>query len=282
MQKLEIKIVADSSSDVLKMEGIAFESAPLKIITAEKEYVDDAALDVHDMVETLQHYKGRSTTSCPNEADWLAAFGDATWVFCVTITGTLSGSYAAACMAKETYEETYPDRHVFVLNTLTAGPEIRLILEKLQELIKEGLPFDEVAERITAYREKTGLLFMLESLQNFAKNGRVNPLLARVVGVLGVRIVGKASDAGDLEPLDKCRGEQKALSTVMKRLKEQGFVGGRVRIAHCFNEVAAHELEQQIKAAFPTAQLVMYPCRGLCSFYAERGGMLIGFEKEGT
>ena len=279
MQLDQVKIVADSSSDVLAMKGVAFETAPLKIITAEKEYVDNAVLDVRGMVEELQRYKGKSSTSCPNTAEWLAAFGEARWVFCVTITGTLSGSYNAACMAKEVYEEAHPDRCVFVLNTLSAGPEICLILERLQQLVMQGLTFEEVAERITSYRENTGLLFMLESLQNFAKNGRVSPLLARVVGVLGVRVVGKASDVGDLEPLDKCRGEQKALSDVVRRLEEQGFVGGRVRLAHCFNEAAALELKSQITAGFPTAEVVIYPCRGLCSFYAERGGLLVGFEK---
>ena len=101
MELEHVKIVSDSSSDVLTMNGIAFESVPLKIITAQKEYVDDAGLDVRAMVEELQRYKGRSSTSCPNAADWLMAFGEAKWVFCVTITGTLSGSYNAACMAKE-------------------------------------------------------------------------------------------------------------------------------------------------------------------------------------
>ena len=279
MEIHQIKIVADSSSDVLAMKEVAFESAPLKIITAEKEYVDDTSLDVRSMVEELERYKGRSSTSCPNTADWLSAFGEAQWVFCVTITGTLSGSYSAACMAKEAYEEEHPERRVFVLNTLSAGPELCLILERLRHLILQGLAFDEIVERITAYHQNTGLLFMLASLQNFAKNGRVSPLLARMVGVLGVRIVGKASDAGDLEPHDKCRGEQKALSDLMRRLREQGFVGGRVRIAHCFNEPAAQELKVRIRAEFPESDVTVYPCRGLCSFYAERGGLLVGFEK---
>ena len=113
----KVKIVADSSADVTALSGAPFEVAPLKIVTAQKEYVDDATLDVYGMVNDLQSYKGRSSTSCPNPEDWLRAFGDAEWVFCVTITATLSGSYNAATVAKAQYEEAHPERRVFVLNT---------------------------------------------------------------------------------------------------------------------------------------------------------------------
>jgi len=107
---MQRKIVADSSADLLTLSAVPFESAPLKIITSQNEYVDDAALDIGGMVDDLQRYKGRSSTSCPNANDWLETFGDADEVFCFTITGTLSGSYNAALMAKQLYEAEHPDR----------------------------------------------------------------------------------------------------------------------------------------------------------------------------
>lgn len=274
-----VKIVADSSADLLKLSAVPFESAPLKIITAANEYVDDAALDVGGMVTDLQHYKGKSSTSCPNCEDWLRAFGDADEVYCATITATLSGSYNAAMMAKETYEEQYPNRRVFVLNSLSAGPEIALAIEKMQELVLAGKPFDEVCEATIAYTQKTGLLFMLESMKNLANNGRVSPLVAKMAGLLGIRVVGKASDGGDLQPLSKCRGEHHALDTIVHHLKELGLKTGKVRIAHCFNENAGNALKEKIQSTFRKVQVELYKCRGLCSFYAEKGGLLVGFEK---
>ena len=274
-----IKIVADSSSDVLELSNVNFESAPLKIITAEKEYVDDKALDVYEMVNDLQHYKGKSSTSCPNTEDWLKAFGDADEIFCVTITGTLSGSYNAAMAAKAIYEETHPEKRVFVHNSLSAGPEIALMIEKVQELVIEEKDFDYICNEAVKYGKNTGLLFMLESMKNLANNGRVNPLLAKMAGIIGIRVVGKASDKGDLEPLSKCRGEKKALDTIMSHLKELGLKKGKVRIAHCFNEEAAQKLKALIHENFEKVQVRLYKCRGLCSFYAEKGGFLIGFEK---
>lgn len=261
------------------MADVEFASAPLKIITAHAEYIDNDQLDVKEMVDTLYEYNGRSSTSCPNPDDWLKAFGSAEEVICITITGTLSGSYNAACIAKDIYEENHPQRRVFVMNSLSAGPEIALILERARELTLSGKCFDEVCQDIVSYQQKTGLLFMLESMKNLANNGRVGPLVAKMAGFLGIRLVGKASDQGDLEPLNKCRGEKKALETIVQHMGALGFVKGKVRICHCFNERAAQELKERIQTQFSKAQVIIDKCCGLCSFYAERGGMLIGFEK---
>ena len=57
-----------------------------------------------------------------------------------------------------------------------------------------------------------------------------------------------------------------------------GYSGGHVRIHHCENEKAAHTLRNMIKDIYPTAKVDVDTTKGLCSFYAERGGLLVGFE----
>lgn len=273
------KIVADSSADLLFVEGVPFAYAPLKIITTEKEYVDNADLDVKEMVDALSIYKGKSSTSCPNPEDWLQAFGEAESVFCLTITGTLSGSYNSAVLAKRLYEEKYPGRRVFVINSLSTGPEMKLIAEYVRKMILNNESYENICEKTAQYMQNTGLLFMLESMRNLANNGRISSVVAKAVGLLGIRIVGTASEMGDLQLLDKCRGQQKALEAMFNRMKEFGFNGGRVRLAHCFNEKAAKTLRDMILTEFPCADIEVYTCRGLCGFYAEKNGMLVGFEK---
>ena len=274
-----VKIVADSSANILQLKNIPFAAAPLKIIANEREFVDDEALDVGAMVTWLGTYKGKSKTSCPNPADWLDAFGDAEEIFCVTITSGLSGSYNAACIAKQMYEAEHPQRRVCVIDSLSAGPELVLIIEKLEQYIEEGVLFEEIGEKIGEYKQQTGLVFILESLKNFAANGRVSPAVAKIAGVLGIRIVGKASEAGALEPTDKCRGEAKALGAILRNMKQAGLRRGKVRIAHCCNEEAAQKLMQMIRAELPEVDVTVDTLRGLCSYYAEKGGLLVGFEK---
>ncbi len=275
----KIKIVADSSANVMELKGVEFACAPLKIITEKWEFVDDAALSVSEMVEFFDGYKGRSQTSCPNVHDWLEAFEGADDVICVTITGGLSGSYNSACVAKQTYEESRAGSRVFVLDSRSAGPEITLIIEKLQELISDGIPFEEVCERIQTYSQSTGLIFMLKSLKNFAANGRVSPLVAKIVGVVGICVVGRADEKGTLEPTHKCRGESRSLETLVSDLEAYGFTNGKVCIGHCMNETAAESLKGLIETKFPKAQVKIVPMRGLCCYYAEKGGLLVGFER---
>ncbi len=274
-----LKIVADSSADILTLEGMDFTCAPLKVITDEKEFIDDEKLNLDEMIEYLSSYNGKSKSSCPNTADWLSAFGDAEDIFCITITSGLSGSYNSACSAKQIYENEHEGRRVFVIDSLSAGPELRLIIEKLQDYIREGLAFEEICTKIKEYQNHTGLLFMLKSLKNFANNGRVSPILAKVVGVMGIGIVGKASDEGTLEPTDKCRGESRALIRIAELLKGHGLSSGRVRIAHCQNEAGAKRLKEIIEGKCCQANIKIFELRGLCSFYAEKGGILVGYEK---
>lgn len=274
-----VKIVADSSANLMELKTIAFDAAPLKIITAEREFIDNRELDLNEMIWFFKSYKGRSQTSCPNSEDWLTAFGNAEDVYCVTITSGLSGSYNAACIAKAMYEAEYPGRRVYVIDSLSAGPELTLIVEKLEELISDGKTYEEICAYIPEYQKKTGLLFMLESLNNFAANGRVSPAVAKIAGVLGIRIVGKASDVGTLEPTDKCRGEANSLNAILKHLKESGLKTGSVQLAHCLNESAANTLKSMIEAELPGVTVKIGKNLGLCSYYAEKGGLLVGFEK---
>lgn len=275
---MNVKIVADSSANLLAFEGVPFASVPLKIVTAEREFVDDPALDTGEMLTYIEGYQGKSGTACPSVGEWLEAFGDAEYVFTVAITSNLSGSHNAAVQAKAVYEEQNPGRRVCCLDSLSTGPEMVLIIEKLKELIDSGLCFAEVESRIREYMKKTHLMFMLECVDNLAKNGRVSPLIAKAVGFLNIRIVGKASDVGTLQQLHKCRGEKKALETLLGEMEKHGFAGGKVRINHAHNPAAAQALLELVRNKYPNIEPTIQPMTGLCCFYAERGSVMIGFE----
>ncbi len=273
------RIVADSAADLYTLDCVPFSAAPLKIITAEREFCDTKGLNVSEMVDYLKSYKGKSSSSCPNPSEWVEAFGDAKYVFAVTITSGLSGSCGAAEAAKQIYEAEHPERKVFIVDSLSAGPGERILAEKLEELVMSGMVYEDICKEIKAYQQKTGLLFVLQSLTNLANNGRVSNVVAKLAGFLGICLIGKASDEGTLEPLKKCRGFKNSIENLVGLLKENGFCGGKVFIAHCLNEVGALELKERIAKEFRNAEIKVYETKGLCSFYAEKGGLLVGYEK---
>ena len=272
------KIVVDSSSNLSRMQGIDFACVPLKIITDEQEYVDAPETDAFAMAHALRSYKGKSSTSCPNVGDFLAAYEGADEIFVVTITGTLSGCNNAARMAAEEYQDNHPGVRVFVLDSLSTGPEMCLLARRMAALAATDAAFDEICQDAEAYSQHTHLLFSLESLNNLARNGRVKLTAAVVARALGIRVLGQASPQGELDLICKTRGEHGVLERIILEMKAKGYAGGPVQIAHCDNENAARRLKLMIEAVWQNARAEIVPCGALCSFYAELGGLLVGYE----
>ena len=272
------KIVSDSSSDIKELSGVPYESVPLKIITDEKEYVDDKDVDVVEMLSDLKKYSGRSRSSCPNSEEYMRAFSDAKNIFVVTITSNLSGSYNSAVIAAKAYMNQFPDRNVHIIDSLSTGPECALIIEKLRSLMVENYEFEDVKQKITEYHEHTRLLIALENMHNLANNGRVSPIVAKMAGLLGIRAIGRASDQGTLEMICKSRGPHNTALDILKNMIDEGYNGGKCKIHHANNLPAAELLWSMITEKFPDAKVDVSMTGALCSFYAEQGGILVGFE----
>jgi len=275
---MNYRIVSDSSSNVLTMAGVDYTTVPLKIVAGENEWVDDANLDLADMVAGLKKHKGKSGSSCPNVQEWLDAFEGGGNILAMTISSNLSGSYASAKNAAEEYMAEHPGTNVFVLDTLSAGPEMKLLLDKFKELMDSGLEFDAACEQLKAYHANTHILFCLESLTNLARNGRVSKAVATIAGVLGIRAVGDVQH-GQIIPIHKPRGQKKATETLVKMMEERGLEAGKkVRIDHCFGEANANMLKEAVEKRFPGVEVTIGHTTGLCSFYAEVGGLMIALE----
>ena len=276
------KIVADSGCDYREITDLAnqtkFESVPLTIQIDHEIFLDNAHLDIDGMMEKMYATSSASKSACPSPDDYLRSFEGAENIFVVTITGSLSGSHNSAQLAKKLFLEENPTANIHVIDSLSAGGEGDLIVRKLNDLIKEGLSFEQVVEAITHYQANTKLLFVLAKVDNLVKNGRLSKLIGAVVGLLNIRMVGEASDTGTLELLQKARGAKKALTAAVDEVLKSGYKGGRIIIAHRNNEKFCQQFSEVIKEKFPAADISFLPTSGLCSFYAEEGGLLMGYE----
>jgi len=275
---MKYKIVSDSSSNLFEVEGVAYTTVPLKIVAGEKEYVDEPELDLAGMVSDLKKYKGKSGSSCPNVQEWMDAFEDAENIFCVTISKNLSGSYNSAVQAGELYMESHPGAKVFVFDSMSAGPELALIIDKLCEHIHAGEDFETVRDTVIDYHNHLHTLFCLQSMTNLARNGRVNPAVAKIASALNIRVIGDANH-GQLNPMNKPRGDKKATQIMVDMMEARGlYDGALVRISDCFNPEGAKALQAAVQAKYPNCRFILESTTALCSYYAEVGGLIIGFE----
>ncbi len=278
MNVSDVRIVVDSSADVFCLAQLPVIAAPLKINTAETEYVDTPELDVGAMAAALAVYRGKSGTACPSMGTFLDAFGDAKYVFCITMTAELSATHSVALSAAREYEAMHEGRRVCVVDSRNTGGGIRLIAERIEQQVLAGVSFDEIAREIEYYKADVELLFLLESLNNLANNGRVSRTVAKLAGLLGIRMLGRAVD-GRIKPVAKPRGEKRSLAALLDEMGALGYLGGKVRISHCENVTQAQALALLLREKYPDADVTVQPMGGLCSFYAERGGLIVGFEK---
>lgn len=275
---MSIKIVSDSSSNVFGMEDTNYTTVPMKIIAGEKEYIDVPGLDVVGMVDFLKSYKSKSGSSCPNVQEWLDALEGEEDVFGITISKNLSGSFNAAEQAAREFMEEHPGRKAHIFDSMSAGPEMFLIADKIRETFREGLNFEAIREKVMDYFNHTHTLFCLESMMNLARNGRVNPAVAKIAGMLGIRVLGEAQN-GQIAVIHKPRGEKKALQAILESMEERGLRdGAKIRVAHCFALRQAQALKELVLAKFPKCHFLIEPTTALCSYYAESGGLIIGFE----
>ncbi|SDN12084.1 MULTISPECIES: DegV family protein [Lachnospira] len=273
-----IKFIADSSCDTRKINDTDINIASLRIYTEERDYLDDENLDIHEMLDYLLAYKDRSYTACPSTESWLNAFEGGDEIYVVTMTSGLSGTYNSACVARDLYLEDHPDSKILIVDTLSTGPEMRLMLEKIIDLKKAGKSFEFIENETKAYLSSTRLFFAFKSLHNLAQNGRVNKIVASLIGKLNISIIGTASKEGTIEPIAKSRGVKNVFSKLIEEMTKAGFAGGKVRICHVENEELASGFGAALKNLFPNLDINIYPARGLVSYYAERYGIVIACE----
>lgn len=274
-------IIADSSCDLLDFESqngdIRFASIPFVISIGTKDYVDNEELDVPEMVAAMEKSESASHTSCPPPYAWYEQFEKPGYAIAITISGKLSGSYNSAHTARDMILEHDPEKRIALIDSRSAGAEIVLIIKRLYELIEAGNDFDAVVRKTEEFIRHTHVIFALSSFDNLVKNGRMNKIVGFIAGKLGLWGIGIGSEEGTIKVKQKARGNGKALEAIIEDMKERRVEQGTVIISHCQNAELAERLKAAIRNLWPDVKVGILPARGLCSYYANRGGLIIGY-----
>lgn len=276
------KIISDSACDYVEnlLENeTKFAKIPFTISFDDKNYLDNNTVDIEQVINELKEYKGKSSSACPGPFLWENEAKEADEIFFVTIASGVSGSYNAALVAKEMLLDEDENKKVHVINSLSSSGLNALIVLKLEELIKTDKNFEEICNEIDEYTNKLKTNFMFLSIENFVKNGRVSKVVGAATAMLNIAIIGENTKEGTLGITQKVRGVKKGLQAVFEEIKKQGYKGGKAIITHCQNEINAINLKEMILKEFKNAEILIEKTGLLCSYYAEKGGVIIGYEK---
>lgn len=275
-------IVTDSSCDLFPAEQseeyIKMSSVPFVIRVGRKDFIDDKNLNVSAMLDVMERERAAGHTSCPAPQAWITEFVRADCVIAVTISSQLSGSMNGAMTAREMVLEQYPEKKIAVIDSRSTGPELVLGVYAIKRKIESGAEFEKVVSYANTFFEKTKIAFALSSFDNLVKNGRMSRFhgfLARKLRMWGI---GIGSEEGRIVIKEKVRGSVKAVGSLVKDMQERGFQGGEAVISHCMNPILAEKLKHHILKIWENAEVKILPTRGLCSYYAERGGLIVSFQ----
>lgn len=276
------KIIGDSCLDLteeLKTDS-HFQMIPLTLQVDDVQVIDDESFNQKSFLELVKNSKACPKTACPSPARFKEAFEcEADMVFVVTLSGHLSGTYNAAVVGKELYEEEHgADKHIAIVDSLSASSGELNVALKLQELCESGLEFSEILKQAQAYRDDMKTYFVLESLDFLRKNGRLTGLQAFFATTLNIKPI-MAGDKSVIVKLEQARGMNKALA----RMIDLAIAGGgelsdkRLIIAHCNNRARAEQVKEQICEQTSFRDVVITDTAGVATVYAGDGGIILTF-----
>lgn len=277
-------IVSDSSCDLrmsdFESERVRFETVPLRLQVGDREFLDNDALEVPELVAAMAAEKSASSTACPSPAAFAKAFEKGDRTICFTISANLSGTYNAALLGRDMVLEEYPEKQVCVIDSKATAGAMVLLIRRAKELMEADTEddFEGICNQLRVYQAALRTCFTLENFDNLIKNGRMRPLVGTLLHTLGIHIIADATPQGTIHVADKARGEAKTYKAITALMKDsKDCAGAEVVISHCENLVSALKLKEQILADLPVKSVDIISCRGLTSFYAMEKGLIIGY-----
>ena len=271
-------IATDSSCDLTSLETgspeIGFDTVPFILDLDHQEFVDDPAMDVRRMVDTMEA-SSSSHSACPSPSAWEALFRQADNTIAMTISGRLSGSFNSAMVGRAMALEKDPEKKIEVIDSLSTGPKLVMLAQNALKQIQAQASFEAVCASCKSLAGSARTIFTLSSFHNLVQNGRVNKVAGFIAGKLGIRVIGVGSPEGEIQLKDLVRGEQKTLKKILKDMEDSGYNGTEMAISHCLNESMAQRMKEMILSRWHSAKIQILPTRGLDSYYAERSGLIL-------
>ena len=278
---MSFKIIVDSCCDLTgtMLKDPCFVKVPLTIRVENSSFVDDASLDRSDLLWAMKQSEDAPSTACPAPQSYLDAYQcGADDIYVVTLSALLSGSHNSAVQARVLLEEEEPERNVHVFNSCSASSGEVLTALKIRELASSGMPFKKVVREVEQYICQMQTLFVLESLENLRKNGRLTKLQAVVTGALRIKLLMGATPQGEICKLGQALTMKQALGKLVDRMAADPDHQGRVAaVCHCNCLERAFALKEQIEAKCQFQQVLILEAGGITTVYANDGGVVAAY-----
>ena len=278
-------ILADSCCDLSPelLKKTQAKIAPLTITIDDTHYVDDGTVDIPPYLAAMKASKNPVRSACPSPdlyAEGIRATeGDC---FIVTLSAKLSGSHNAASLGVQLAQEDMPEKKVHVFDSESASAGETYIALMIHDLIAAGKSFEQIVELVEEKIRSMHTLFVLDSLDNLVKNGRISKTVALLANVLSIRLLMSDDGHGAIKNISKARGIKGALGQMVETCRKhtEGLAAAsqRLVISYCNCPERARQVRDMIREKCPAiGEIILTPTSALSSMYANDGGIVIAY-----
>jgi DegV family protein with EDD domain len=262
---VQVKIFADSTSDIPKelAESLDISIIPIKVLIAGENHLDGVTLQPAEFYEKLRRIEDVPTTSQPSPMDVADAYREAIRaghreILSLHISSKLSGTYQSALLAKSMVEEEFPDARITVMDSKSVTYAFGVMVVFVARAAKEGKSVEELVALAEKVRKEQVLVALVDTLEYMQRGGRIGKVASLVGSLLNIKPIISINDEGEVYPLDKARGKNKAVSRAFEILKER-IPGGPVYAAvlHAGQKDQAEEWLQKVKAMYDVKEEII-------------------------
>ena len=278
---MSFKIIVDSCCDLTpaQLREECFVKVPLTIRVGGHTIVDDDTFDQGELLWRMKESETAPQSACPSPMQYLEAFDcGADDLYVVTLSALLSGSHNAAAQARSIWLEDHPGANVHIFNSCSASAGEVLVALKIQELAQSGMDFTTVVDQVSRYINEMQTYFVLETLDNLRKAGRLSRVQSLVTSTLRIKLLMGATPEGEICKKGQAMSVKQALNKMVALMADDlKHVGKRLSIVHC----------NCLERAFYVKELAMKQCRfdeilvsdtgGIATMYANDGGIVVAY-----
>ena len=249
---------ADISWEHMKQRNIEY--IKFSFFLDEREYKDDLgkALSFKDFYQKMGD-GAETKTSQPNVEqykEFLSPFlKDGRDVILLNLSSGLSGAQASAIIAKKELEEEFPNRKIYIVDSLGASSGMGLLVDKMADLRDEGMSIDDLYAWTEVNKLKLQHWFFSTDLTFYVKGGRVSRVAGWFGTILRICPLLNVDKSGKLIPREKIRGKANVIKQIVKKMEENAIDGteyrGKCYISHsdCYEDARA--VADLVESKFP-------------------------------
>ena len=276
------KIVVDSCCDLTgqMLKDPRFIKVPLTIRSNGSSFIDNETFDQADLLWAMKQGEEAPSTACPSPQSYLDAYQgpEEEDVYVVTLSALLSGSHNSAEQARMLMEEDHPNKNVYVFNSCSASSGEVLVALKVRELAESGAPFKHVVREVEQFIYQMQTMFVLETLENLRKNGRLTRLQSVITGALKIKLLMAATPEGEICKLGQTLSMKQALSKMVDHMANDPAHAGRtLAICHCNCLDRAFQVKAMAEQRCKFAHILILEAGGITSVYANDGGIVTAY-----